>query len=138
MSLHTWALSHYPLIKLGHISLVALSAGLFSARGLAVLWGARWAMQAGARKLSVAIDSLLLAAGLSLWLLLGLNPTHELWLGFKLGLLLLYIVLGSIALKRGRSRGQRALALIAAWLILGFMVSVARHRHPLGVFQDWL
>ncbi|WIV96982.1 SirB2 family protein [Kinneretia aquatilis] len=127
--------SHYPVIKLAHISLVACSAVLFTARGLAVLAGAAWPMQKVARRLSVLIDVALLAAGLSLWTLLGLNPGRDLWLASKLSLLLLYIVLGSIALKRGRSRGQRAAGLLAALLVLGLMVTVARTHHPLGLFH---
>lgn len=133
MSLLMQALqAQYPLIKTLHIALVAGSGGLFALRGLGMLAGAAWPMKAGVRQLSVWIDVLLLAAGVSLWTLLGLHPAREHWLGVKLALLLIYIVLGSIALKRGRTRRQRALGYLAALAVFGFMVTVARAHHPLG------
>lgn len=123
----------YLAIKHAHIALVGLSGALFAARGLGVLAGAAWPMTAWARRLSVAIDVLLLAAGITLWSLLGLNPARDHWLGTKLALLLLYIVLGSLALKRGRTRTHKALFLLPALAVFGFMVTVARGHHPLGL-----
>jgi uncharacterized membrane protein SirB2 len=49
-------------------------------------------------------------------------------------LLVVYIVLGSIALKRGRTKRIRTVALVAALLTIGFLVTVARTHHPLGLF----
>ncbi|MDT8998036.1 SirB2 family protein [Paucibacter sp. APW11] len=125
--------AHYPLIKNVHIGLVSASGALFALRALAVQTGAAWPMQAWARRLSVVIDVGLLTAGASLWTLLGLNPLRDVWLGTKLALLLLYIVLGSIAMKRGRTRPQRLLGLLGALAVFGFMVTVARAHHPLGL-----
>lgn len=124
-----WA---YPLLLKTHVSLVAISATLFALRGLGVLRGQAWPMQAVGRRLSVAIDSALLLAGASLWWLLQLNPLHTPWLGVKLILLLVYIGLGSMALKRARTPRSRALYLLAALLCLAFMASIALARHPLG------
>jgi uncharacterized membrane protein SirB2 len=129
--------AHYPAIRQAHIALVACSGTLFAARGLGVLGGGVWPMQARARRLSVCIDVLLLGAGVSLWTLLGLNPARDSWLGLKLGLLLLYIVLGSVALKRGRTPRWRAAAYLAAVAVFGFMLTVARAHHPLGLFSGW-
>lgn len=126
--------SHYSLIKSLHIGLVACSGGLFLARGLGVQLRATWPMRAGVRRLSVWIDVCLLVAGASLWTLLGLNPVRDHWLAAKLGLLLAYIVLGSFALKRGRSQRQRALAFVLALGVFGFMVGVVRAHHALGPF----
>jgi uncharacterized membrane protein SirB2 len=56
------------------------------------------------------------------------------WLTTKVVLLLAYIVLGSIALKRGRSKRIRVAAFVAALLTVGFIVSVAQAHHPLGIF----
>jgi uncharacterized membrane protein SirB2 len=52
------------------------------------------------------------------------------WLSAKLFALILYIVLGTIALKRGQTRGQRIAAWIAALLVFGYMVAVAITRDP--------
>lgn len=124
----------YLAIKHAHIGLVGLSGTLFAARGLGVIAGADWPMQPLARRLSVAIDVLLLAAGITLWILLGLHPLHHSWLGTKLALLLLYIVLGSFALKRAPTRGGKSAFLIAALALFCFMASVALAHHPAGWF----
>jgi len=128
----------YLAAKHAHIALVSLSGALFAARGLAVLSGAAWPMRRWARTLSVVIDTLLLTAGLTLWLWLGLNPLQQHWLGAKLVLLLLYIMLGSLALKRARTRQAKAASLAAALAVFGFMVSVALAHHPAGLFAHLL
>ena len=133
MSLAEFLLPHYLAIKHTHVALVSASGALFAARGLGVLAGGSWPMQPLARRLSVAIDVLLLGAGITLWTLLGLNPARETWLGAKLALLLLYIVLGSLALKRAPTRGSKAAFLLAALALFGFMVSVALAHHPAGL-----
>lgn len=56
------------------------------------------------------------------------------WLTAKVALLVVYIGLGSFALKRGRNRGSRLLFWIAALLVFGLIASIARAHHPLGVF----
>lgn len=131
MNLLAW----YPELKVLHVTVVLLSGALFALRGLAMLGGQTWGMARSVRLGSYAIDTLLLAAGLALWGALGLNPARELWLGVKLLLLLLYIVLGSLALKRARSRSGRVAALVAALACYAYMLSVARLHHPLGVFS---
>jgi uncharacterized membrane protein SirB2 len=130
--------SYYVQIKLAHIGLVLVSGVLFAVRGAAVLAGQPWPMIRPLRRLSVAIDTLLLAAGVMLWSVLGLNPVRDAWLGAKLIALLAYIGLGSFALKRGRTIGQRALYFVAALAVFGLMVSIARAHQPLGVLQRLL
>lgn len=128
----------YPWIKPAHVGLVTLSGALFAVRGLAVLTRQAWPMQRGWRLLSVGIDTLLLTAGMLLWATLQLNPVHDAWLGTKLLCLLLYIVLGSVALKRGRTPRARAGAFAAAVAVYLFMASVARGHHPLGALHSAL
>lgn len=122
----------YPLLKPVHIALVAASGALFAARGAGVLAGRAWPMRPAWRHASVAIDICLLAAGIGLWTMLSLHPAHQHWLGAKLGLLLVYIVLGSLALKRARDWGARLACYVAALAIFGWMASIARSHQPLG------
>jgi uncharacterized membrane protein SirB2 len=122
----------YPQIKSAHIVLVAASGTLFALRGAARLAGQAWPMRKPWRAASVAIDTLLLAAGIALWFLLALQPLRDGWLGTKLLLLVLYIALGTVALKR-----SNALAYAAAIACFLFMVSVARAHHPLGALRIW-
>lgn len=127
----------YPQIKWTHVAAVMASGGLFLVRGAAVQLGgewARWAMMAPLRYLSYAIDTVLLTAALMLATVLRQYPFVHGWLTVKVLVLVAYIALGSLALKRGRTRAVRLAAWIAALLAYGFIVSVARFHHPLGIF----
>lgn len=130
-------LEFYPHLKTTHVALVATSGLLFALRGGAVLAGQRWPLHKALRLGSVAIDTALLSAGVALWWLLGLQLGRDTWLGAKLLLLLLYIVLGSLALKRARTPRMRLLAFVAAIACYVFMVSVALAHHPLGALRHW-
>jgi uncharacterized membrane protein SirB2 len=115
----------YAPLRQSHIGLVGVSVALFVARGLGVLGGAAWPMRAGVRRLSVSIDTLLLTAGGALWWLLGLRPERDHWLLVKLVLVVVYVVLGSLALKRAPTGGTRALAFVAALACVWAVVTIA-------------
>ncbi|MEP7280794.1 MAG: SirB2 family protein [Rubrivivax sp.] len=131
MNVSSWVVQ----IKQLHIALVAASGLLFAMRGAAVLAGQRWAMRGPWRWLSVGIDTLLLSAGVTLWAILAINPVQSPWLGTKLLLLVAYIVLGSLALKRAPTPAARRLSFAAALAVYLFMVSVALAHHPLGILH---
>lgn len=131
MSAHSLA-TLYPALLHTHIGLVTLSAALFVLRWLGVLAGARWPLQRLWRTLSVVIDTALLSAGATLWWLSQLHPLHQPWLGTKLVCLVVYIGLGTFALKRGRTLAHKFAFGVLALVVLAFMVSVALARHPLG------
>ncbi|HHH38105.1 MAG TPA: regulator SirB [Sedimenticola sp.] len=80
--------------------------------------------------LSVANDILLLAAGITLAVMSHQYPLVAPWLTAKLVALVVYIVLGSYALKRGKNRGTRTLYGLLALLTVGYIVSVALTRTP--------
>lgn len=122
----------YPWALWLHRTAVAISITLFVARGLGVAWHQAWPMSPRWRRTSVAIDVVLLCAGLALWTMLQIHPVQQPWLGVKLLLLGVYVVLGSYALKRGRTRRTRAVFLALAVLCVLTMVSIALTRHPLG------
>jgi uncharacterized membrane protein SirB2 len=127
----------YPQIRLTHIVAVLLSGGLFLLRWLAVNFDARWPMAGPVRYLSYAIDTVLLTAALMLTTVLHQYPFVHGWLTVKVVLLVMYIVLGTFALKRGRTRQIRLACGAAAVLLYAFIISVARAHHPLGALV-WL
>jgi uncharacterized membrane protein SirB2 len=130
-------IEHYGAFRQAHLAAVGLSLTLFAARGAAVLAGQSWPMRAIVRRTSVAIDTVLLGCGIALWKMLGLNPWRDPWLGVKIALLLVYIVLGSYALKRARTWRAKAACYGAALLCVGLMVGIARAHHPAGAWR-WL
>lgn len=137
----SWAAAlapHYAGLKMAHIGLVAASGTLFALRGAAVLARARWPLRPAWRMLSVVIDVLLLTAGVTLATVAHVDPREHPWLATKLALLVLYVGLGTLALKRARTPGLRALSLAAALAVYLFMVGVALHHHPAGVLAGLL
>ena len=74
-----------------------------------MLAGARWHMAAPLRYLSYTIDTVLLTAALMLATMLHQYPFVHGWLTAKVLLLVVYVVLGSYALKRGATRAAQGL-----------------------------
>jgi uncharacterized membrane protein SirB2 len=127
-------IEYYPQIKLVHVFAVLASGALFLLRGLAINLGGQWAMAAPLRYLSYTIDTVLLTAALMLATLLQQFPFVHGWLTVKVLLLVVYIALGTVALKRGRSPHARWTCWIAALVVYAFIISVARVHHPAGWF----
>lgn len=125
----------YLEIRNVHIGAVLASGALFLLRGLGVnLFNAAWPMWAPVRYLSYTIDTTLLTAALMLMTIVHQYPFVHAWLTVKVLLLVAYIVLGSFALKRAKTRNARLAFYVAALLVFGFIVSVARAHDALGVF----
>ena len=130
-------LEFYPQIKAVHIVAVLLSGGLFALRGLLVLAGSGWGMVAPVRLLSYAIDTVLLTAALMLVTILPHAMFANGWLTAKLVLLVAYVLLGSFALKRGRTPRARAACYGGALAVYAFMIGIAWFHHPLGALYGW-
>lgn len=125
----------YPQIKFFHLLCVVLSGVLFSVRASAACLGASWPQMAPLRYLSYGIDTALLTAAMMLLSILPPGYFANGWLWVKLGLLVCYVVLGSFALKRGRTRRLRIMCLGFAILTYLMMASIALAHHPLGVLR---
>jgi uncharacterized membrane protein SirB2 len=125
----------YATIKHIHVGAVALSISLFALRGGWMLWSPEMLRQRWVKVLPHVIDSVLLASALWLAWQLGAAATRG-WLAAKVIALLVYIVLGTVALRRGRSRWIRGAALIAAMATFGYIVTVALTKSPLGIFAQ--
>src|SRR5262245_32248196 len=127
----------YPQIKLVHVWAVLASGALFLLRAAAVQLGARWAMAAPVRYLSYTIDTALLTAALMLMTVLHQFPFVNSWLTVKVTLVIAYIVLGTFALRRGRTARVRLACAVSALLVYGMILSVARTPNPIGALA-WL
>ena len=126
-------LAFYPQIKWVHVAAVCSSGALFVLRGLLVQ--ARrpaWAMAAPVRYLSYTVDTILLTAALMLLTILPHAMFANGWLTTKLVLVVVYVLLGSFALKRGRTPRVRLACYVAALLVFATIVGIALAHHPLG------
>ncbi|HSN51751.1 MAG TPA: SirB2 family protein [Woeseiaceae bacterium] len=125
-------LEFYPQVKLLHVGAVFASGSLFLLRGLAVQAGAPWGMATPVRYLSYGIDTLLLTAALMLLTMLPAAVFANGWLWAKIALLVVYVGLGSFALKRGRTARLRLACYVAALAVFACMYFIARSHDPLG------
>ncbi len=80
------------------------------------------------------IDTFFLLSGIALLSMLHLNAMSQPWLLAKFAGLVGYIVLGTIAIKRGPTLQARVIAFIAALSLFAYIVGVALSKSP----ASWL
>lgn len=122
---------YYLAIKHIHMLCVALSGLLFVFRGCLMLANSPRLQSTWLKVTPHVVDSVLLLAGVTLVIISHQYPGQQPWLTAKLIGLVIYIVLGTIALKRGRTKRTRVLALIAALAVFAWIICVAITRNPL-------
>jgi uncharacterized membrane protein SirB2 len=118
----------YFALKYVHVGAVIVSFSLFFLRGLWMMTApeklaARWV-----RVVPHVIDTVLLVSAIALAAMTAQYPFVQPWLTAKVLALLVYIVLGTVAIRRGRTRRVRIAAWILALIVFGYMVAVARAR----------
>jgi len=121
----------YLTLKSLHVGCVAASYALFVLRGIWMLRCPERLQLRWVRTLPHVVDTVLLGSAVAMALMIRQYPFVAGWLTAKLLALLLYIVLGSIALKRGRTRKQRIAAWFVAQAVFFYIVAVALTRNPL-------
>ena len=118
----------YAAVKLAHVAAVAVSFALFVLRGIWMMadsphLGRRWV-----RIVPHVNDTLLLAAGVWLAFELRLSPLATPWLAAKLLALLVYVGLGMLALRPGRTKRVRVAVWVSALLVFGYIAGAAATR----------
>jgi len=121
----------YAVLKIIHLAAVAASFALFFLRGLWMMLDSPQLQRRWVRIVPHVNDTVLLAAGVWLAFALRLAPGESAWLVAKLVALIVYIGLGMLALRPGRSKPRRAAAWLAALVVFGYIVAVAVTRSPL-------
>ena len=120
----------YAAIKFIHVASVILSYSLFALRGVWMMQGAAALEQRWVKILPHVVDTVLLISAIALAVLIRQDPLSDAWLRAKVAGLLLYIGLGMIALKRGKTRQTRIAAWIAAQAVFLYIVLVALTKNP--------
>jgi uncharacterized membrane protein SirB2 len=129
MDVETTLLS-YRGIKNLHIGAVAVSLCLFALRGVWMMRGSARLQQRWVKIVPHVVDTLLLASAVWLAIQLRVMPLRDAWLTAKVAGLIAYVVLGSIALKRGRTPAIRIAAFAGALLVFAYIVAVAWTKQP--------
>src|SRR5262245_8946911 len=124
----------YGILKLVHQSAVTLSFFGFLGRGVGMILAAPWTNSRWARVLPHVVDTVLLASAVGLVWMLRVSPFAVPWIAAKIVGLVVYIVLGMVALHYGRSKRVRIAAWLAAMMTFGYIVSVAITKDAGGFF----
>lgn len=127
--------SPYLAVKHLHIASVALSITLFMVRAGWMLYSPERLQRRWVKVIPHVNDTMLLLSGAWLAWQIG-APGLGGWLPAKLVALLLYIALGAVALRYGRTRGVRTAAMISALVTFAYIVSVALVKSPLGALAS--
>ena len=125
----------YLMLKNLHVSCVVVSGSGFFLRGLWMLSASPMMDQRWVRVVPHFVDSVLLGSAIAMAVISAQYPFAQYWLTAKLIGLLVYILCGVMALKRGQSRTSRALYFVAALLAFAYIVSAALTRSPFGAFS---
>ena len=115
----------YIPILVTHVSCAFMSLSFFVLRGLWMISDNALLQRPLVRILPHFVDTILLASAVCLTLILNQYPIINDWLTAKLFALILYIILGTIALKRGRTRFIRIAAFGASLCVFVLIVVVA-------------
>lgn len=122
----------YIAVKYLHVISVVLSLAGFFLRGILMmrdssLLRARWV-----RVLPHINDTVLLVAALSLAAMSHQYPFVVDWVTAKVFGVIVYIILGTLALREASTRQMRIACWLASMAVFGWIVSVALTRHAAG------
>lgn len=123
----------YLAIKYIHVTCAVLSISFFMVRGMWMLFDSERLQQRWVRTTPHVIDTVLLTSALTMVFWSAQYPFVQPWLTAKVIALIIYIVLGSIALKRGKTETVRITAFIGAMMVFAYIVMVALTRQPMLV-----
>lgn len=121
----------YLTVKHVHITCATLSGSLFFLRGIWMWQDSAMLQKKWIRITPHLIDTILLASALTMVFWSRQYPFVEAWLTAKVLALLLYIGLGTVALKRGKTKSVRIRTWIAALAVFSYIVAVALTKQAL-------
>jgi len=78
------------------------------------------------------VDTVFLLSGIAMLAMLSLNPFSQGWLVAKFAGLIAYILLGTLAIRRGSTLQIRMIAFAGALSVFAYIVGVALSKSPLS------
>lgn len=122
----------YPQVRFLHILLISLSGGLFALRGACSLANMRWPHWSAVRWTAIVIDTVLLTSAAMLYTMLPKALFGNGWLALKIALVVIYIAIGFIAMRRTQRKTKRVLAYVLALAVFAWIIGIARMHSPWG------
>lgn len=120
----------YLAVKYLHALAAIIAIAGFVVRGFWMISGSPKLELSITRVAPHVVDSLLLLSGIAMLVMLSLNPFTQAWLMAKFAGLAAYILLGTIAIKRGRTQEVRVLAFVGALSAFAYIVGAALSKSP--------
>lgn len=117
-----------------HLTLGVATITGFLLRGYWRVTGSAWASRRMVRIVPHVIDTLFLASGIALVMVLDLAVLRNTWLLAKFAGLVAYIALGMVAMRFGRTPGVRLIAFAGAIASFAYIVGAALAKSP----ASWL
>ena len=121
----------YLFFKLTHVTCAVLSYAGFFVRGVWMIRGSAMLARRWVKIVPHVNDTVLLASAVAMAALSRQYPFVQGWLTAKVLALVLYIVLGMLALRSGRTLTRRIAAWVAAQIVFAYIVWVAVARDAL-------
>lgn len=118
----------YTTLKTIHVAAAILTISGFMLRGCWMLMRSPVLDRAVVRILPHFVDAVFLLSGIGLILVLNLPVLSQPWLLTKFAAIVIYILLGMVALRRGRTLRIRATAFALAVATFGYIAGVALHK----------
>jgi len=124
----------YLLIRNLHTLAALLSISGFMLRGYWMITGSDKLTRRVTRTVPHVVDTIFLLSGIAMLLMLSLNPLTQDWLLAKFAGLVAYILLGTIAIRRGTTKKIRNAAFVAALAVFAYIVGVALSKSAASWF----
>jgi len=121
-------------LKTIHVTFVALSFAGFFVRGIWMLRESPVLQQRWVKITPQLVDTVLLVSAIVLAIKMHFSPMEQPWLMAKIIALVVYIAVGLVALRLGRTRRVRLAAWLLGMVIFLYIVSVALSKSVLGWF----
>lgn len=115
----------YLLLKVVHVSCAVATISGFILRVYWMLVGSHLLQHKVTKIAPHVVDTLFLLAGIGLLFAMSLNPFTQGWMLAKFGGLIAYILLGTIAIKRGPTLQIRVIAAVGAISVFAYIGGVA-------------
>ena len=124
----------YLFVKNIHTLLALLTISGFVIRGYWMMTNSGNLQHRMTRVAPHILDTVFLASGIAMLVLLSLNPLSQSWLLAKFAGLIAYMLLGTVAIRRGSTRQVRVPAFVGALSVFAYVVGVALSKSP----ASWL
>ncbi|NVJ60090.1 MAG: SirB2 family protein [Gammaproteobacteria bacterium] len=118
----------YPIAKHLHMTFAGLSLLGFIIRGYWMISGSKLLHAKPVKIIPHIVDTVLLASAVVLVVVTGLYPLKVDWVTLKLLLLVAYIILGTFALKRGKTKKTKIISFVAALITFFAIYGLAMHK----------